>query len=146
MSAPSAEPPESPSAGAEPRPASADAWLSAFAQAVRDRDLAAGEALFGPDAVGYGTRTPIARGLPALLRDQWAPVWAATSGFAFDVPDLAAPTADGGAVIALRWASQGRDGTQRPGRATVVLRPRADGSLVCTHSHFSLDPDDGGRV
>lgn len=117
-------------------------WLECFAAAVRSRDLARGEQLFDPSALGYGTRMESADGLASLMEGQWAAVWFATSDFAFTEVDLVRPTADG-AVVAARWSSVSRSGVRRAGRATLVL---AGDPFQCVHSHFSMTPSDGGRL
>jgi ketosteroid isomerase-like protein len=123
-------------------------WLDRFAAAVRAQDLDAGRALFAHEALGYGTRTAAADGLDALVAAQWAPVWAATSDFAFAPADLLALASPDQAVVAARWSSRSASGAARTGRATLVLvlGRGADGALACVHSHFSLDPVDGGRL
>jgi hypothetical protein len=117
-------------------------WLEHFAAAVRSRDLARGEQLFDPAALGYGTRMERAVGLVRLMEGQWSAVWFATKDFTFTEVDLVRPTADG-AVVAARWRSVSQSGTRRSGRATLVL---VGEPLRCVHSHFSMTPTDGGRL
>jgi ketosteroid isomerase-like protein len=129
-----------------PTPADVQAWLERFASAVRAQDLDAGRVLFAHDALGYGTRAATAEGLDALVAAQWGPVWAATSGFAFGPVDLMVVAGAEHAVVAARWTSRTSSGALRSGRATLVLTAAPDGRLLCEHSHFSLDPADGGRL
>ena len=42
-------------------------WLRWFAQCVRKRDMDEGRAMFAPGVVGFGTWTPRAKGLDALI-------------------------------------------------------------------------------
>ncbi|HEX8913607.1 MAG TPA: nuclear transport factor 2 family protein [Humisphaera sp.] len=120
------------------------AWLDAFAAAVRSADYAAGEPLFAPDVVGFGTVGVLLNGRAALVASQWRRVWGATSGFRFDYDRLACGGTGDTAWAAVPWSSTGHaaDGTRYPrsGRATYVLARRA-GRWVAVHSHHSLDPD-----
>jgi ketosteroid isomerase-like protein len=129
-----------------PTPDDVQDWLDRFAQAVRAQDLAAGRALFTGAVLGYGTRAASAEGLDALVAAQWGPVWSATSGFAFGPVDLVVVAGAEHAVVAARWTSRTSSGAIRSGRATLVLVAAPDGRLRCAHSHFSLDPADGGRL
>jgi hypothetical protein len=51
------------------------AWLDAFATAVRDVDYDAGEQLFAPDVVGFGTVGVLLSGRETLMAAQWKRVW-----------------------------------------------------------------------
>ena len=64
-------------------------WLDAFAAAVRAVDYAAGERLFAPDVVGFGTVGVLLCGRDTLMQLQWRRVWGATSGFRDRLPDSA---------------------------------------------------------
>jgi ketosteroid isomerase-like protein len=133
---------------APPAPHPALDWLDRFAAAVRTGDISAADGLFADDVVGYGTRAARAVGLPELQRQQWGPVWSATQGFAFEHPDAVFAGADPSApiVILARWSSYTKAGDARAGRSTIVLTSTEGGPLRCIHSHFSLDPEDGGRI
>lgn len=118
-----------------------DAWLSAWAQAIRDNDLEAGRRMFAENVVGFGTLTGAMIGLDALVSDQWSQIWPRTAGFVFG-PVHQVSVTDDLAVVVAEWRSEGRTDAgayERRGRATLVLRPTASG-LVCTHSHFSMFP------
>jgi hypothetical protein len=120
----------------------ARAWLRSFQQAVEARDFTAGAELFHRDATGYGTRCEVACGLDALITDQWTPVWLATTGFRFTAVD-AMHESEGAFIVAARWESLSLTGASRRGRSTLLLTGEP---LRCLHSHFSLVPEDGGRL
>jgi len=118
-------------------------WLEEFAAAVRAADYAGGAALFDPDALGFGTVAERAQGLETLMREQWRQVWGSTEGFRFDLAGARIEVEGDLAYAATGWSSTGflADGAPFPrsGRATIVLRRRADG-LRAVHTHFSLSP------
>jgi ketosteroid isomerase-like protein len=119
------------------------AWLEAFAAAVRAVDYAAGEWLFAPDVVGFGTVGVLLCGRETLVESQWRRVWGATSGFRFDMRQLSFGGDGKTAWVAVPWSSRtgrGGDGPHdRTGRATYVLQ-RRNGRWLAVHSHHSLDP------
>jgi hypothetical protein len=117
-------------------------WLDTFASAVSSQDIARGRALFDEDVVAYGTRTGAMEGLARLVDEQWTPIWTSTRAFRFTAVDSIWGN-DQDSVVAARWASEALDGQLREGRCSLVLHGRPP---VCVHSHFSLMPDDGGRV
>ena len=124
------------------------AWLEAFAAAVRSRDFAAGRRLFGPDAIGFGTRLDCAEGLEALVSGQWGAVWPMTEGFEFDPPTIAirvSPDAQLACVHAL-WHSRAipsAGSEPRSGRATLLLaRDSVDTGWKALHTHFSRMPSE----
>ena len=119
-------------------------WLEAFAAAVRSVDYAAGERLFAPDVVGFGTVGVVLSGLETLMDAQWRRVWGATSGFRFDMRQLSVGVDGDLAWLAVPWSSRtGRNGGDGPhdrsGRATYVLQRRG-GRWLAVHSHHSIDP------
>ena len=123
--------------------ADARGWLDAFERAVRERDYAAGRALFAPDAVGFGSVVARWVGLDQLDADQWRQVWPTIEAFTFERDALSVIGDAATIVIAAPWTSIGidRDGGRfaRPGRVTLVLRRDAD-AWRCHHSHYSLVP------
>ena len=117
-------------------------WLEAFAAAVRAVDYAAGQRLFAPEVVGFGTVGVLLEGRDTLVQSQWKRVWGATSGFRFDTRQLTCGVEGDLAWVAVPWTSRtGRtDGPHdRSGRATYVLQ-RRNGRWLAVHSHHSLDP------
>lgn len=121
-------------------------WLEDFSQAVREVDYEAGRRLFAPEAVGFGTVTPMAVGLDALVDRQWMRVWNVTRGFRFDASTLVGAVDGNAAWAVVRWSSEGqRDGGwfTRTGRSSFVFRRDPTGWLA-VHSHFSLDPAAAG--
>jgi len=118
-------------------------WLSAFAQAVRSRDLNAGRALFAPDVVSFGTFASAMVGLDELAERQWSYIWNRTCGFTFDFKALHATIEGDFAWAAVPWQSQGLAGDGgtflRTGRATYILQRRGERWLA-VHSHHSLNP------
>ena|SRR5690349_8960297 len=121
----------------------AEAWLAAFAAAVRERDYERGQSMFDADATGFGTVSTRYEGVDQLEHGQWREVWERTEGFTFDL-DSATFRVDGNLVVALsEWTSTGRDvgGSARPrrGRATIVLIG-TDDEMRAVHTHFSMAP------
>ena len=118
-------------------------WLDAFAAAVRSVDYAAGERLFAPDVVGFGTVGILLSGRETLMDSQWRRVWGVTSGFRYDMRQVSVGVEGDMAWIAVPWSSRtGRSGEgphDRSGRATYVLQ-RRNGRWLAVHSHHSLDP------
>ena len=118
-------------------------WLEAFAAAVRSEDYAAGERLFAPDVVGFGTVGVVLSGRETLMESQWRRVWGVTSGFRYDMRQLSVGVDGDTAWLAVPWSSRtGRCGDgphDRSGRATYVLQ-RRNGRWLAVHSHHSLDP------
>lgn len=123
-------------------PAIVNEWLDAFAAAVTEERFDHGRSLFDDDVVAYGTRRGVMAGLDTLVQQQWTPVWTHTHGFGFSNVDavLGSPAFW---VVAARWHSWSRLGALREGRCTLVL---TGDPLACRHSHFSLTPQDGGRI
>lgn len=120
------------------------AWLDDFAACIRDRNIAEARQLFAPDVLSYGTRTAVMTRLDDLAADQWSFVWPATTAFRFLRVDRIfgfAPTW----TIATQWKSFSASGRARSGRATIVLSD-LEGRILCEHSHFSLNPRDGGDL
>lgn len=124
------------------------AWLDAFADAVRSRDIPRGRTYFAADCRSFGTRAVAVDGLDELVEQQWLPTWMATSGFTFDLDSMSLWSADDGShlTVAARWTSDGFHGgapRARSGRSSIVLRRDRSGptpALLAVHSHFSTDP------
>lgn len=123
-------------------PADLTSWLSAWQQLINAGDYEAARQLFAPDVVAFGSLAQTMSGLDALEQEQWRKIWSTTRNFAFEAPVFQA-AGDETWTLALRWRSEGmtEDGGwyERRGRCTLVLERRGRG-LVCTHSHFSMDP------
>lgn len=126
-----------------------EGWLRAFARAVRERDYAAGSALFAPEIVAFGTVADRADGIDTLAARQWRVVWETTSGFEFDYASLRCERHGDRAWAGSAWSSIATGGLtpgrRRAGRASIVLArdDRGDASRPCwraIHSHFSLTP------
>jgi hypothetical protein len=128
--------------GAAADDASVRAWLRAWGDCVAAVDFERARPLFDATVTGFGTFAGAVVGLDRLEAEQWRQVWPTITGFAFD--------ADGAqvlvsrdrcqAVIVTTWTSS-RDGRERPGRATVVVRrDDAASTWLGVHTHFSLVP------
>ena len=117
-------------------------WLRTWGACVAAVDFERARSLFHASVTGFGTFAGAVVGLDRLEAEQWRQVWPAISGFAFDVDDAQVLVSGDGcqAVIVTTWTSA-RDGVDRPGRATVVLR-RGDvtSPWLGVHTHFSLVP------
>jgi ketosteroid isomerase-like protein len=118
-------------------------WLEAFAEAVRACDYARGQAMFAPEAVGFGTVAARAVGLERLVNEQWRRVWGVTHGFTFYLDALEAGGEEPVFWAAAPWSSFGRTANgvevELRGRSTIVL-VRREGKLLAVHSHFSFVP------
>lgn len=123
-------------------PTTPDAWLRAWETLINTGDYATARRLFAPGVVAFGSLASTTTGLDALEQQQWRQIWGTIRAFAFGSP-LQVTTAAETTTLALRWRSEGllADGGwyERSGRCTLVLELRGAG-LVCTHSHFSMDP------
>ena len=120
----------------------ARAWLLEMERCVRSCDYAGARELFTPEALAFGTRANVARGIDAIDREQWRWTWPRIRDFSFQLEELHCTSGEEAITVAVGWHSLGvnDDGSsfQRPGRATVVLVERED-RLVAIHSHFSLE-------
>lgn len=123
-------------------PADPASWLRAWEKLINTGDYESARQLFAPDVIAFGSLAQTMTGLDELEQEQWRKIWSTIRGFAFDPPVLLS-AGDETATLALRWNSEGmtEDGGwyERHGRCTLVLERRGSG-LVCTHSHFSMDP------
>ena len=118
-------------------------WLQRFEAAVRDRDFETGRTLFASDAVAFGTRAEMVRGLDGIMAEQWRHVWPHIRDFRLG--EAVVRTAGDVAWVALPWQTtrphhEGA-GAARRGRGTFVLERSGDGWRA-VHSHFSLVPED----
>jgi ketosteroid isomerase-like protein len=124
-----------------------EAWLRAFAGAVRDRDYATGGSLFASDVIAFGTVAERAVGIETLAARQWRVVWETTRDFDFDYGSVRCEVVGDRAWATSLWTStadKGPDaGAQRSGRASLVLA-RDGARWRAVHSHFSLTPRDPG--
>jgi ketosteroid isomerase-like protein len=131
--------------GAEPSHASQEIeeWLARFEAAVRARDFEAGRALFAPDAIAFGTRAEMARGIDDIMAQQWRHVWPHIHDFRLGAR-VTTVTDDTG-WVATMWQTTRPQPVAFPrtrrGRGTFVLE-RRDGQWVAVHSHFSMVPED----
>ena len=118
-------------------------WLRRFEATVRARDFDTGRMLFAPEAVAFGTRAEMVRGLDGIVAEQWLHVWPNIHDFRLG--EAVVHAAGGHAWVALPWQTTrpGHQGTgaARRGRGTFVLERRHDGWRA-VHSHFSLVPED----
>lgn len=137
--------------------ASVRAWVAAWGDEVASVDLSAGRRRFDADAVAFGTRADVVSGLDQIATEQWEHVWGKIADFSFAVDELVVQIADDAslAVAIVPWTSTGfhQDGSSfdRPGRATIVLRPgRSHGETgpawFALHTHFSLALDTPART
>jgi ketosteroid isomerase-like protein len=109
---------------------------------VRAVDYARARPLFAENVVAFGTFAAVVSGRDRLEHEQWQNVWPTIREFTFRLDELRCIGTDQALCIVVPWDSVGqRDGEafDRPGRATLLLRPSGDG-WVAAHSHFSLAP------
>lgn len=127
---------------ADAPPSDPRSWLRVWEQLINAGDYETARQLFAPDVVAFGSLAQTMTGLDALEQEQWRRIWGTIRGFAFDPPVVVSATEEA-STLALRWRSEGmtEDGGwyERRGRCTLVLERRGPG-LVCSHSHFSMDP------
>lgn len=121
-------------------------WLEGFARCVRECNFSDAEAMFCPDATGFGTWTKKMNGLDELRKMQWENVWTSTQDFEFDIEDCSILFSGNEGlrrcVVTATWRSVGLSlGKQHPrdGCVTIVLEKRAS-KWVAIHSHFSQSP------
>lgn len=123
-------------------PTDPHSWLRAWEKLINAGDFETARQLFAPEIVAFGSLAETMTGLDALEQEQWRKIWRSTRGFAFDTP-MHVTMGPETTTLALRWRSEGRTEDngwyERRGRCTLVLERRNAG-LVCTHSHFSMDP------
>ena len=118
-------------------------WLRAWGDCVARADFSAARPLFDPSVTGFGTYAGAVAGLDRLEAEQWRHVWPSISGFRFDADGAQLLVSGDGtlAVIVTTWTSIGPEGTDRPGRATIVVRRAGVASpWRGVHTHFSLVP------
>ncbi len=119
-------------------------WLDNWAACIRSGQFAEAALMFDKHVLGFGTVAIEAKGLDDLVQQQWMKVWPKTEGFRFDNASVETWGADGLAVAAVHWSSQGIDARSgalfsRHGRATLVLQRRGE-NLIAVHTHFSINP------
>jgi ketosteroid isomerase-like protein len=118
-------------------------WLTEMQTCVRAVDYERARALFAEDVVAFGTFAAVVAGRDRLEREQWRQIWPTIEAFTFRLDELRCLGTDQALCLVVPWDSRGKraDGTRfsRPGRATLLLRPRGN-SWVAVHSHFSLAP------
>lgn len=126
-----------------PLTAAARRWLAVFQACVQRVDYAAARPLFARDVCAFGTHAAVVDGRPALERGQWRKVWPNIANFKFRLGEMRCLGDPHGLCVIVPWDSRGLrpDGRTflRPGRATLLLVPRA-GRWVALHSHFSRAP------
>lgn len=122
-----------------------EAWLRAFAGAVRARDYAAGRSLFASEVIAFGTVVERAVGIDTLAARQWKVVWETTRDFDFDYASVCSEVVGDRAWVTPLWTSTAtagaNAGARRSGRASLVLA-REGAGWRALHSHFSLTPRD----
>jgi ketosteroid isomerase-like protein len=118
-------------------------FLVEMQECVRSADYERARALFAEDVVAFGTFAAVVSGRDRLEHEQWRNVWPTIRDFKFRLDDLHCLGVEKALCVVVPWDSVGRgeDGQffNRPGRATLLLKPRGD-RWVATHSHFSLAP------
>lgn len=123
-------------------------WLSEWAEAIRTKDFAKGEALFLSTTSGFGTVTLRTDGLEDLVLRQWREVWTRTREFQFDENTMSILISldETQACVHCLWRSLSDEptdsGRMRTGRATILLTRTAPTTpWRGVHTHFSMWPD-----
>ena len=118
-------------------------FFTRMSQYCSQVDFDSTEVLFAPDVVSFGTKADIVYGLERLRSEQWEQIWPNISGFKMLVDQMQGSSDGNLAWGMLPWISNGYDRSgntfSRPGRATAILE-RREGSWVCVHTHFSVNP------
>lgn len=119
-------------------------WLESFQLCVNQRDYELARSMFSPSVIGFGTVAYMTTGIDELVSEQWEKRWPLNESFQFDLEHAKMIPCMPYVMAALMWSSKEADGTERKGRATLMLiaKKDADGpiELRCCHSHFSLCP------
>ena len=128
---------------AQVRPTDPVTWLAIWEDLINAQAYEPSRLLFAPDVVAFGSYAEALHDLDALEQSQWRQIWGTIRNFAFETPVIR-PAAEQSYTLAVRWRSEGQN---RNGRLVRAARPRhaaagrqAGGDIVCTHSHFSMDP------
>lgn len=112
-------------------------WLNEFSLCINERDYDQAEKLFDQETIAFGTVSNHMMGLDVLRKEQWEKQWSLNQDFKFDSPSvlIGAPHL----ILAVTWKCKRLDGSERSGRATIVLLPFLN-KLICKHTHFSESP------
>lgn len=116
--------------------------------AVRERDFAAGEALFCPCVHSFGTVVDVTSSLAELRAHQWQQVWPLTRDFCFyDAHFLwSDENAPSQVAVLACWRSyalhqgdlESESDGERTGRVTLILQfDSQKQEFLAVHSHFS---------
>jgi hypothetical protein len=127
-------------------------WMDSFSESVRNRDIHNAKSLFSTSVISFGTRVTKAPDLETLITEQWYPTWERTAEFAIVRESISIEPSNDYSVliISFLWSSIGVDtptswDIQKPyareGRGTLILKLDHNSSYICTHSHFSLNPN-----
>ena len=122
------------------------AWLQNWQFYVRSKDYGSAMHLFREDVFSFGTVAISASGLKDLVFFQWKVVWENSKNFTFNMDSIRFFYSKDYSlvIVAVQWFGQGLDQSsgqfsERSGRSSIVLEKQGE-KLVCTHTHFSIDP------
>jgi len=117
-------------------------WLRTWQDLINAGDYETSRQLFASDVVAFGSLAESMRGLAELEANQWRKIWGTIRDFRFEEPVILSDQEEA-YTVAVRWSSEGQTENggwyERRGRCTLMLQ-RLGPALVCTHSHFSMDP------
>jgi len=116
-------------------------WLEAFQLCVNQKDYALARTMFSPSVIAFGTVAHAAIGIDELVSEQWRKRWPKNESFAFDIDQAKMILAPPYVICVLTWSGTDIDGSERKGRATIVLIAKKGEDepveLRCCHSHLS---------
>lgn len=119
-------------------------WLEAFQLCVNQRDYVLARTMFSPSVIAFGTVAHVAIGIDELVSEQWEKRWPLNDSFAFDIEQAKMILAPPYIISALTWNGKDIDGSERNGRATIVLIAKKGEDepveLRACHCHFSASP------
>lgn len=119
-------------------------WLDSWQDLINSVQYEQARSLFSDDVIAFGTVAGVMEGLSDLESRQWRHVWHRIKDFCFEKSTAVIFSEPNSAMatVCCLWHSLGKTQSswyERRGRVTLVLA-RKSGSILCLHSHFSMEP------